>query len=174
MRRTDARIGLQMKPGDASRDERARKRLEGDPAISRWNTFQLSAPYGGSSRSEAMILRNPRRGSCLGAMPVETSSAVLKPFDLLALERLKENSARLCRLARGEAYNSLCSMDETVPARDDIRVLGCRRVFQRYAAAGASRGWKVAEMKDTEQSIRRAHEQVRRRLSPRGPSKSLY
>ena len=26
-------LGLQMKPGDASRDERARKRLEGDPAI---------------------------------------------------------------------------------------------------------------------------------------------
>ena len=48
---------------------------------------------------------SPRGGSCLGAMPVETSSAILKSFDLLALERLKENSARLYRLARDEANN---------------------------------------------------------------------
>ena len=118
-----------MKPGDASRDERARKRLEGDPAISRWNTFQLSAPYSGSSRSESMILENPRRGSCLGAMPVETSSAILKPFDLLALERLKDNSVRLCRLAQDGTNNSLCLMDESIPTRDDI---------PEYLGAGAS------------------------------------
>lgn len=53
-------------------------------------------------------------------MLVVTSSAILKSFDLLALERLKDSSVRLCRLAQGETNNSVCLMDETVPARDDI------------------------------------------------------